>query len=589
MKINKIFPALAAALLFTAASCTDSWNEHYEAQSLGQGSLMDKISSDPSLSNFRDVLVATGFDKELASSQVYTVFAPTNSNFTEAERDALIADYQNEMNTKYGNDQLKNPKTYTVKEFIQNHISLYNYSVSPSFKDTYITMLNGKVLPLTKNSFDGHPFIESNIALGNGILYTIDGEAAFKANIMEMIEKLPQISRVKDFLYMKSPYVFMEEKFYPAKSVVGEIRNGKQEYLDSVTETNFKIPIFFDADLVNEDSTYNILLPTNEEWDKQLQRNEQYFKYAKGVTNADSLSYFYPRYFIINGTSFSKKVNPNIDEQSCDSALSTLYTIYSLRKQIYGSYDIKYYQYDKPWGEGGIFQGAQQNICSNGKVLVSDNWKVKPTDTFLRNIRREAEIGNAEDSLMGIKAEAKPKWEQRTVSADNPFYEKVSDHSFMELTTSTASTPWCMLAIPDVLSNIDYDIYVTFVPACALDIETTDIKPTRVQFTLYWTDAKGVAMKQDEGANDGKGIDEGYKVTDADGGDVVYDRNTRVYSAEVSGTEVKTIYVGRFRFPTCSYGLDNAQVKLRCDVKVRGSAYSNVLRIDKVNFVPVVK
>ena len=89
---TKVLGLALAALTFTA--CSDTWDEHYEglADGVHEGSLWQAIKSDPELSNFASVLEACGFDKSLASSQVFTVFAPTNASFSaEAENAASSA------------------------------------------------------------------------------------------------------------------------------------------------------------------------------------------------------------------------------------------------------------------------------------------------------------------------------------------------------------------------------------------------------------------------------------------------------------------------------------------------------------------
>ena len=112
-------------------SCTDTWDEHYDATAEGvqKGSLWEAIKQNPELSNFASVIEACGYDVPLGSSQVFTVFAPTNANFSQAEAQALIAQYQAEKGKVSDEDNT------TIKEFLQNHIALYNHSVSSISND----------------------------------------------------------------------------------------------------------------------------------------------------------------------------------------------------------------------------------------------------------------------------------------------------------------------------------------------------------------------------------------------------------------------------------------------------------------------
>src|SRR5574344_832941 len=121
MKYNKIIIAAALMLVGVSYSCTDEWDEHYESTSLGSGSLWQAISNDEQLTNFKSVLEATGYDTALNGSQVFTVFAPTNDSFSEAERDAIRQ--QNKEEQAKG---VKDSKNSAMEECVQNHIALYN-------------------------------------------------------------------------------------------------------------------------------------------------------------------------------------------------------------------------------------------------------------------------------------------------------------------------------------------------------------------------------------------------------------------------------------------------------------------------------
>ena len=178
-KRNYIFKALLlvavpfAGLAFSA--CSDEWDDHYnpdESQISGE-SLWQAIEGNPELSNFANVVKATGYDKALGGSQSFSVFAPVNDDFTAEQAQKLIDTYQKEKSAG-----TRNNDNSTIKEFIQNHIALYNHSVSTESTDS-LTMMNGKYQVLSSNSFAGHNLLSKNQAYANGILYTIDGEASY--------------------------------------------------------------------------------------------------------------------------------------------------------------------------------------------------------------------------------------------------------------------------------------------------------------------------------------------------------------------------------------------------------------------------
>lgn len=78
---KKIVLVLTAVVAL--ASCTDDWDDHYHANVSADGNLWEAIEANPDLSNFASVVKTVGYDRALASSQMFTVFAPTNDNFTK--------------------------------------------------------------------------------------------------------------------------------------------------------------------------------------------------------------------------------------------------------------------------------------------------------------------------------------------------------------------------------------------------------------------------------------------------------------------------------------------------------------------------
>ena len=145
---NKVLGLAVAALTLTA--CADTWDDHYAKTGEGtnDATLWQAITQNSNLSNFAKVVQGCGWDKSLNSSQVFTVFAPTNDNFSAEEAEQLIAGYNAEKGKVNDDDNT------VIKEFIQNHIILYNHSITDSSNDTLVLM-NGKKAVLTSSSFNG--------------------------------------------------------------------------------------------------------------------------------------------------------------------------------------------------------------------------------------------------------------------------------------------------------------------------------------------------------------------------------------------------------------------------------------------------
>ena len=111
--------------------------------------------------------------------------------------------------------------------------------------------------------------------------------------------------------------------------------------------------------------------------------------------------------------------------------------------------------------------------------------------------------------------------------------------------------------IPGILSNVGYDIYAVFVPATAYDTlavaETT--RPNIVRTTLYWSDQNGREARR------------------------IYNKDLTTRPDVVDTVQL----VSNYTFPTCSYGLADAAVKVAIRSNVRTnqtSTHSSTLRLD---------
>ena len=243
MKYTKVLGLALAVLAFNA--CSDEWDEHYKVQQQGNGvSLWQTISTDANFSNFKSVLEYCGYDKVLSSSQVFTVFAPTNDKFTMEQAQAQMDIY--DQDKERGRKEKENR---AIKEFVMNHIALYNHSIPSSavYNDT-IVMMNGKYLALTNNTI-GEQSFDNGLQQphGNGILYTVDGKLSYWPNVLEQLEKEDDLTKIAAFFDFYNDY-----KFIPEQSVAGGIENGQTVYLDSVTRLQ---NILFDyvGNINNED------------------------------------------------------------------------------------------------------------------------------------------------------------------------------------------------------------------------------------------------------------------------------------------------------------------------------------------------
>lgn len=497
-------------------ACTEDWDDHYEGTASGanvhSGSLWEALQGNEQLSNFASIIETTGYNKSLNGSQVFTVFAPTNDAFSKADAEKLIAQYQAEK--QKGTCEVDNS---VVKEFVKNHISLYNYSVAEG-KDDMITLLNGKRHSLDAAKFGDVALASTNELYGNGVLFTLKDVVAYQPNVFEYLAKDDDLKKgVGAFMYDSLLYKLV---FDASQSVPDSIRDGETVYSDSVmVQVNELFDMEqLDAELNHEDSVYWMVVPTNDVWDALVAKYTPYFNYdeatwknqseqEQNTGSLDSLIHTQIGLSIVKGTVFSRSINT--DKALQDSAMSTNAYYYSLRKYAWGADTLAYYQYMNPLtAPDGVLSGTTDVECSNGKVMKTSDWKIKPTQTFMRDIIVEAEATNTikEVSKLLVNKDTVETVTANTiqVESDNPYYNKVSNHSYVEFTQqiTTGNTQHsATFFIRDVLSAVPYDIYLQTVPALAGDTAANDLDRSKIKLycELSYRTNKGTTKKENLG------------------------------------------------------------------------------------------
>ena len=567
---TKVLGLALAALTF--AACSDKWDDHYDnkGEGVNGASLWQAIEENSNLSNFASVVKACGYDKSLASSQVFTVFAPTNDQFTAEEAQQLIAEYNAEKGKVTEDDNT------VIKEFIQNHIALYNHSIAETSNDSLVLM-NGKKTLLTGSLFGENTILTKNQHYANGVLFIIQGKAQYFPTVFEYLRKDADLDSIASFFYNSR---FYRKEFLPARSVAGGLENGKTVYLDSVFVQQNDLWDYLWAYTNEEDSTYWMVVPTNKEWKKLIEEYEPYFNYDNNVRFRDSLAYTLPRIAIVDGATFSRTLNP--DSHLTDSALSTSAAeSYIYRDSYWGNKNLHYYQFgsksaentQKPFLPTGIFSDTENIECSNGQVMKSDNWKINKLNTFYQWKIYEAEMTSAvrEVSKKDVNGESVPTVTAvtRRVSNDNRFYNKVWNNAFVEFQQNyTTQNHTVVFNIDNVLSNIGYDIYLVTAPALANDSNATAAQriPVKMDCAISYHDQNGESKRE---------VLKSKAVNNPDIVDYI-------------------LLAEDFKFPTATFGLrETNETQVSLEVKTNVSArelsqksFDRTLRIDCIMLIP---
>ena len=571
---NKVIGLALVALTFMA--CSDTWDDHYDKKGEGtnDATLWQAITQNGNLSNFAKVVQACGYDKALNSSQVFTVFAPTNDNFSAQEAEELIAGYNAEKGKVMDDDNT------VIKEFIQNHIAMYNHSVSP-MRDDSLVMMNGKNMFLTSGSFGGNQILSSNVHYNNGVLFTIQGKAQYFPTVFEYLRKDADLDSIASFFYNTR---FYRKEFVPGRSVAGGLENGKTVYLDSVFVQQNDLWDYLWAYTNEEDSTYWMVVPTNQVWKQLIEEYEPYFNYDKNVSFRDSMAYTLPRMAIVDGTTFSRTVNT--DSHLTDSALSTSAAeTYTSREYMWGNKNLHYYQFggksavntQKPLSATGIFTDTEDVVCSNGLVKKAYDWKINKLNTFYQWIIIEAEEGSSvkevskQENSTTHDMEPTIKAVTRRVMSDNRFNGNVWSNAFVEFQQQkTTVNHTVTFNIRNVLSNIPYDIYLVTAPALANDSNATEAEriPCKMECAIYYHDQNGETQRTSlkSSFSNNPNIMDYILLSDAEKG---------------------------FSFPTATYGLTEAEPQITLELKTKVSSselrtkkFDRTMRIDCIMLVP---
>ena len=247
---------------------------------------------------------------------------------------------------------------------------------------------------------------------------------------------------------------------------------------------------------------------------------------------------------IVEGTVFSRTTNT--DKMLRDSAMSTNCALTSTaRKAFWGSDTLHYYQYMNPQAApDGVFASTENVKCSNGQVMKTDNWKIRPTETFMRERVLEIEDIIKERGIHPVDSVETTTPVYVDVTPDNPFYGQVSNNMYVEFSQNyNTMNHNITFNIPRVLSNVPYDIYIVAVPALAGDTTAVGVSrtPVKMRFRLNYHDADG---------------------------NEVAGKMTSNFTTEVDSVQWIKI-ADKFSFPVCTYGVDESDTQATLYVETR--------------------
>lgn len=520
---------ICGGLLFT--SCADNWSEHYDqAEANGTETLLQLVEGNPQLSDFA---------KLLKSTHVYNNTKRTNVTYAELLNADQTLTVWAPVNGTYDIDSLlevcKTIKgdSAVSQHFVRNHIAHNLYNMNSQTEEN-VKMLNDKSHKLTPNAI-GMISVSNqhNIPAKNGLLHIIDNMLDFNYNVYEGITSIPEFHHIGEFFSG-----FERQELDEERSIQAGIVDGKKVYSDSVmVKENI---LFRTFDMINEeDSNFVMIMPSAETWNQVKERASKYFNYGS-VEKADSISNYWTNVSLIQDLIW----NSNVQRSVNDSIFTTSYK----------KADWPYHVFYNPYSKGGYMDPAniKNSIrCSNGWIYRLNEWPFTDEQIFFHPIitqgEREANLKSSNLCTMNYRQTANPR---------------VSGGGYLDIVPKSSTSNWSAeFEIRNTLSGT-YDICIVTLPKTVHLANSRDEKPNKFTATLYYVDEKGAKKS--------------------------INFNDEVIS---SGTDIDTLKIARFTFPTCNYQQQDATVSLdiKCKITSRQTQYSREMYLDCIYLRPVTE
>ena len=573
---------------FLLTSCSD-YSDYNSVPSAGDQpsagqTLWENIAGDPQLTKFAALAQKSKFSEALNSPRFYTVWAPVDAAFSEAEYSRLM-----------GSDSAT-----IVKQFMQQHTTEYNYPVSSALENMTIISLNAKHHPFTQSAFDGIAYNDINIPANNGVMHKINGLSEFYPNLYENFDNLSGFDNIKQYIQKYDEYYLDVNA-----SVIGPLRDGKQTYLDSVMKKrNNVIRSIMRADLEDEDSTYCMLIPNDQAW------NEAYAAIAPCYNYIPKMDYMDLEKKTLVASSLKATDSKADKAAEADGELQDSLTCrnivenlvfsnwYPGNKPLFGNYGS--FVPDSALSTSGRFlthienalaHTVATNEMSNGITRTIDTFPFSSWETYnpiIGTIVPEATMKVTKltahniplDSLAGrdsLFSKVPEMIRQLILPETSRFFSYVAvDEANIDGTTGKPEFNFALRGV----RSATYHIYVVTVPA-QVEEPMRVVKPYYLRFYLSWTDADN---KQQYTILP-NGAKSTYEMTTDNG------ESTASLTYLGDPGRVNVFDLGEFTFPACYYGLDAYPSLMMMHTKSYTSSanrqkYDQLMRVAGVLLVP---
>lgn len=543
---------MAAAALLAATSCSDfsDYNDTPVSDvQQAERTLWENISQNDQLSDFATLVKKAGFDDELSQPHYYTVWAPLNGTYDASS--LMSAD-----------------SATVLYQFVKSHIAEYNHSISGTV-DERIHALNRKSFAFEGDgqyTYAGQTLRQLNLPNSNGIMHLLDGAARFYPNLYEYLFSCEGIDSVATFFKRYETSVLDTKN-----SVIGPTINGKQTYIDSVMITSNSLLNRIKAKLDKEDSTYTMLVPTNEAWQAHYDKISKCYNYinttvAQNIDEATS-------------TSNAPTASVTVDAAYTKDSLTRLHLVSDLvynNNNYYNNWliDDTVEPYDTLYSTTYGYMTNPQEIMSrvidretmsNGTFCLVDSLAFRPWESWCYSLGQSPLNSRTWTGSNTIVYIDNTLFDAIKYVPKNPAQKQLG---YLWVTPlSNYGKPQLDVKLRNVLSTT-YNIYIVLAPGQDVGEDADGnkfLKPNMLDFTLSYCDAKGKLATQK--------------------------LNQKVVN---DPTRVDTLAVGTFTFPVAYAGLgDNVYPNLKITTdfgvfdKAKMAAYTRDFSIISILMRPV--
>lgn len=468
---GRLMMLVAVLSLIVVTGCKDEWDEHYDSEASGltyQGDMMSYLNSQSQLSDFAEVVKAAGFDTDMASSQIRTLWAPVNGSF---DKESLIRKIE------------KGDKKSVITGFIKNHMARYGLSLSSQTEKQNILLLNSKLITMTpEGTFGTANITTSNVTCKNGVIHIIDAGQPYQTNLYEQIEtahkewleKHPEQATNDSLISMYSFLTkYNDDSLDVNKSVYrGVDENGEKIYVDSVVIRNNTVLNSMDALIYTEDSNYYAIIPSVEAYQARYEAAKQFLVYNpyESITDSkmcDSLQFYYANMFALADCFFNVNTNTRHEQLVQDSIVSTSYKRSNWENHVYYN----------PYEEGGLLSNPTQKVtCSNGTAYMMNEYPQTIMDQFYKKIVTRCTATYNIDQT--TNSSGVTLYTKNVNTSFNVYTLTVNDRehdintSYLDVQPTTkAVNPYIAFKISSTL-KAKYDMYLVYCPIWVNDYKT---------------------------------------------------------------------------------------------------------------------